>query len=70
MTFNPKRKFYYFRAFYMKDSVWNEMLVTHTDEVYDIYKPTCIVKVLQNENTLEYYIPPIYINGNQMNNTR
>lgn len=66
MTFNPKRKFYYFRAFYMKDSVWNEMLVTHTDEVYDIYKPTCIVKVLQNENTLEYYIPPIYINGNQI----
>ena len=66
MTFNPKRKFYYFRAFYMKDGVWNEMLVTHTDEVYDIYKPTCIVKVLQNENTLEYYIPPIYINGNQI----
>lgn len=66
MTFNPKRKFYYFRAFYMKDGVWNEMLVTHTDEVYDIYKPTCIVKVLQNENSLEYYVPPIYINGNQI----
>ena len=62
LTFNPKRKFYYFRAFYMKGGVWNEMLVTHTDEVYDIYKPTCIVKVLQNENAVEYYIPPIYIN--------
>lgn len=61
LTFNPKRKFYYFRAFYLKDSVWKEMLVTHTDEVYDIYKPTCVVKVLQNENAVEYYVPPIYI---------
>lgn len=66
MTFNPKRKFYYFRAFYMKDNVWNEMLVTHTDEVYDIYKPTCIIKVFQNENSLQYYIPPIYINSNKI----
>lgn len=62
LTFNPKRKFYYFRAFYMKNGAWNEMLVTHTDEVYDIYKPTCIIKVFQNENALEYYIPPVYIN--------
>lgn len=64
LTFNPKRKFYYFRAFYIKGGVWKEMLVTHTDEVYDIYKPTCIVKVLQNQNTVEYYIPPIYIGTN------
>lgn len=66
LTFNPKRKFYYFRAFYLKDGIWNEMLVTHTDEVYDIYKPTCIIKVFQNEKSLEYYIPPIYINSNQI----
>lgn len=66
MTFNPKRKFYYFRAFYMKDGVWNEMLITHTDEVYDIYKPTCIVKVLQNENSVEYYVPPVYVNSGQI----
>ncbi|NTV78415.1 MAG: hypothetical protein HGA25_04550, partial [Clostridiales bacterium] len=64
LTFNPKRKFYYFRAFYMKSGVWHEMLVTHNDEIYDIYKPTCIVKVLQNQNAVEYYVPPIYINSN------
>lgn len=64
LTFNPKRKFYYFRAFYIKDGIWKEMLVTHTDEIYDIYKPTCIIKILQNENTIEYYIPPVYIGTN------
>ena len=64
LTFNPARKFYFFRAFYIKGGEWKEMLVTHTDEVYDIYEPTCVVKVLQNENSIEYYIPPIYINTN------
>lgn len=63
LTFNPNRKFYYFRAFYMSNGIWNEMLVTHTDEVYDILKPTCIIKVLQNEHSIEYYIPPIYMDS-------
>lgn len=63
VTFNPARQFYYFRAFYLKDGKWNEMLVTHTDQVYDIYQPTCVVKVLQEEQSVEYYIPPVYIGG-------
>lgn len=67
VTFNPKRKFYYFRAFYLESSgVWKEMIVTHTDEVYDIYNPTCIVKVLSENNTIEYYIPPVYVNNNML----
>jgi hypothetical protein len=66
LSFNPNRKFYFFRAFYMKNGVWKEMIVTHTDEVYDIYNPTCIIKVLQNEKTIEYYIPPIYLNSNMV----
>jgi len=64
LTFNPKRKFYHFRAFYIDNGVWKEMLVTHTDEVYNAHTPTCIARVLQNENTIEYYIPPIYIGTN------
>jgi len=63
LTYNPNRQFYYYRAFYFKDGKWHEMLVTHTDMVYDIYKPTCIIKVLQEKNSLEYYIPPVYINN-------
>lgn len=61
ITYNPSRKFYYFRAFYFDKGKWNEMLVTHTDQVYDINTPTCIVKVLSNENSVSYYIPPVYI---------
>lgn len=66
MTFNPSRMFYYFRAFYYADGKWNEMLVTHTDQIYDIYKPTCIIKVLQESNSVEYYIPPVYVNGGKL----
>jgi len=62
LTFNPSRKFYYFRAFYLREGIWNEMTVTHTDQVYDIYNPTCIIKVLNDTNSLEYYIPPVYVN--------
>ena len=66
LTFNPTRLFYYFRAFYYDNGVWNEMLVTHTDQVYDIYKPTCIIKVLQETNSVEYYIPPVYVNTSKI----
>lgn len=66
LAFNPNRKFYFFKAFYMKNGVWTEMTVTHTDEVYDIYTPTCIIKVLQDSNSIEYYIPPVYINSNMI----
>lgn len=62
LTFNPSRKFYFFRAFYLKEGVWNEMTVTHTDQVYDIYNPTCVIKVLNDTHSLEYYIPPVYVN--------
>lgn len=62
LVYNSKRKFYFFRAFYMKEGQWREMIVTHTDQVYDINTPTCIIKVLGNSNEVEYYIPPVYIN--------
>ena len=63
LTFNPSRQFYTFRAFYLLGGEWKEMLVTHTDEVYDIYKPTCVIRVLQEQNSVEYYIPPVYVGG-------
>jgi len=45
------------------------MIITQTDEVYDINTPTCIIKVLKNEKQVQYYIPPVYIN-NMLTNTR
>lgn len=62
LTHNPDRQFYYFRAFYYSGGQWKEMLVTHTDQVYDIYTPTCVVKVLAGSDSVEYYIPPVYVN--------
>lgn len=66
ITYNPKREYYYFRAYHMKDGIWNEMLVTHTEQVYDIDTPTCVVKVLKDSKKIEYFIPPVYINGNKV----
>lgn len=66
LTFNPARKFYFFRAFYFQDGQWKEMIVTHTDQVYDIYTPTCVIKVLQESQSVEYYIPPVYVNTNKI----
>lgn len=66
IVFNKKRQFYFFRAFYFKDDKWHEMLVTHTNEVYDVHEPTCIIKVLPNSNKVEYHIPSVYINTGQV----
>jgi hypothetical protein len=63
LNFNSDRLFYYFRAFYYANNTWQEMIVTHTEEVYDINKPTCIIKVLKNEKQVQYYIPPVYVNN-------
>lgn len=63
ITYNKNRQFYFFRAFFFKDNKWNEMLVTHTNDVYDINTPTCIIKVLPTSNRVEYHIPSVYINN-------
>nr|MDD2819473.1 hypothetical protein [Candidatus Nanopelagicales bacterium] len=61
LPFNPDRKFYYIRVFHFQDDQWKELLVTHTNDVYDILTPTCIVKVLQDEKMVNYHIPAVYI---------
>jgi len=66
VTFNANRKFHFFRAFYRLNNQWKEMIVTHTEDVYDINTPTCIINVLQDTHEIEYYIPPVYINTNQI----
>lgn len=59
---SDNRLFYYFKAFHSPDDLnWYEMTVTHTDEVYDINDPTCIIKVLKDQKKVQYYIPPIYV---------
>lgn len=64
LTYTQNRQFYYFKAYYYLNQKWNEMLVTHTQDVYDINKPTCIIEVLKDTNEVNYYIPSVYINNN------
>jgi hypothetical protein len=66
ISFNPSKNFYYFRAFHSVNNEWKEMIVTHTEEVYDINTPTCLINVNQKSHSVDYYIPPVYVNTNQI----
>lgn len=55
--------YYYCRVFYKNTStnnVWKEMQTTHTDQVFDPYKPTAVLKVVTG--LLTVFIPPVYLN--------
>ena len=53
--------YYYTRVFYEKNNTWVEIETTHSAQVYDIYKPTAILKVL--EKSIVVRIPQIYVNS-------
>lgn len=66
-TYNFSKKivlddqFYHARVFYANDASqgkWIEVTTTHTDQVFDITKPTAVLKVKKNE--LEVSVPVIY----------
>lgn len=52
-------QFYFARAYHRSGGEWQEMTVTHSDMVYDIDRPTLVVKV--NEQALEAYVPDVYM---------
>lgn len=55
--------YYYCRIFYKNTNtknVWTEMQTTHTDQVFDPYKPTAVLKVITGLLTVS--IPPVYLN--------
>jgi len=51
---------YYYTRVYAEnsDGTWSEIKTTHTDQVYDIYKPTAVIKVVDKLVTVS--IPQIY----------
>ena len=55
--------YYYCRVFYKKDNntVWTEMKTTLTDQVYDPYRPTAVLRPNDVTKTLNIFIPPIYM---------
>lgn len=61
------RLYYYMRVLHSKDSVtWEDMVVNHAEDIWDIRIPTCLVKVLTEEKLFEYYIPQNYIKSGQV----
>jgi hypothetical protein len=56
-------KYYFCRVFYKTtatNSQWQEFRITYTDQVYDPFIPTAVIKVLGNR--IFVYIPQVYIN--------
>jgi hypothetical protein len=51
---------YYYTRVYAEDTNgnWNELYTTHTDQIYDITKPTAVLKVV--DKTVTVSIPQIY----------
>lgn len=57
-------QFNYARVFYQTspEQAWIELNTSHTEQVYDPYKPTAILRV--TESNLAVFIPNIYIQNN------
>lgn len=67
INYTEGRQFYYVKAFHSFDGqTWHEMITTHTEDVYDIYSPTCVIKVLQDSHMFSWYVPPGYIANGQI----
>lgn len=57
--------FYYARVFTQNaDSTWQEIITTHADDIYDITKPTAVLRVIDKILTVK--IPQIYITTGQL----
>ena len=57
-------QFYYCKVYYQNENTnnkWIPMLVTHSDQVYDPFKPTAVLKVVGN--ILDVFIPTIYLSS-------
>lgn len=60
------QKYYYCRVWVDNaDGTFTEINTTHTDDVYDPYKPTAVLKVTSNR--LSVKIPQVYINTGLIN---
>lgn len=56
--FNFTDQYYYTRVFHWFNNNWTELSTTHAEQVYDINKPTAVIKVF--ERSLQVVIPTVY----------
>lgn len=58
-------QYYYIRAFYRNNSTsnaWVEMHTTHSDQVFDPFKPTAVIQKYDQYITVS--VPPVYLTSN------
>lgn len=59
-TYSLSDNFYYIRAFHkFTGGIWEELKVTHSDQVFDVTKPTLLVKVIEGQIVVK--LPDIYL---------
>lgn len=66
-TMSFEDQYYYARVYYQSstDNSWIEMVTTHADMVYDISKPTAVLRVV--DKSLSVTIPQVYVNTGLLN---
>ena len=63
--FRLKNHFYHCRVYRERDNgEWEEIRTTHTDQVFDPFEPTVVLKVL--ENHLQVTVPHVFVHGGQL----
>jgi hypothetical protein len=69
MTMEIADQFYYARVYHKntRTGKWDELLTTHAESVYDVKKPTAVLRVLNSFLTIK--IPQIYVTTGQLNST-
>lgn len=58
------RKYYFTQAYMLNNDIRTDLIVTHTESVYDIHTPTVALKLDPDNNKLKYHIPATYILDN------
>lgn len=58
-------QYYYARAYYKNlQGQWVEMITTHTDQVFDPYRPTALLKLV--DNSVQMMVPQVYTSTGQV----
>ena len=67
-TVTYKDQYYFARVFFRNGNAtgWTELVTTHSDLVYDRNKPTAVLTVNEDNQTLIVYIPLVYVVSGQV----
>lgn len=66
-SFSYNNQFYYVRVYQSTGSGWSELTVTHSDQVFDIRKPTALALV--RDGNVQITIPQIYLDTGYVSGT-